>query len=255
MNALILAAGNDPLAHVLDHNHGWALGITQHVLFLLISAVACVLVMTYVARRMSGGETGGRLGGFFEVLLIWLIRDQVVRPFLGKEGDKFLPFLWTLFFFILFNNLIGLIPGAATATGNINVTAGLAVCAFVVYHAVGIKRNGFIHYLKANLLVGPPYLWGLMIPIEIMGHIIKPCALAIRLFANMVAGHTMLAVFMGFCLLFTPDNNLGGGLVAGISVGAAVAIYFLEIFVGFLQAFVFTFLVTVFLSMAIHPEH
>ena len=103
--------------------------------------------------------------------------------------------------------------------------------------------------------MGPPYLWPLMIPIEILGHIIKPCALAIRLFANMLAGHTMLAVFIGFCATFSMQAFFLTGFVAGVSTGAAIAIYFLEIFVAFLQAFVFTFLATVFLSLAVHPDH
>lgn len=254
MNALLFLAADNPLDHVVDHDLGLPLGITKHVLFMLMASAGCIVMMTYVARQMANGEPGGRLAGVIEAILLF-IRNEVVRPFMGKEGDKFLPIIWTIFFFVLFCNLIGLVPGSATATGNINVTAALALFAFFMYHFYGLRKNGLVHYLKANLLVGPAYLWWLMIPIEIMGHFIKPAALAIRLFANMVAGHTMLAVFMGFCLMLTAENILGGGLVAGVSVTAAVAIYFLEIFVAFLQAFVFAFLTTVFLSMALHPEH
>ncbi len=274
MSFSIFASASDPLSHVTDHYLHWgnedgggldqalytlstlltSIGVTKHVLWLLISATACVLVMILAASRLTGGKTGGRLGGLIEVLMLF-IRDEVVRPFMGKEGDRFLPYIWSMFFFILFNNVLGLIPGAGTATGNLNITFALAGLTLVFYHAVGIKRNGFVHYVKANLLVGPAYLWWLMIPIELMGHVIKPCALAIRLFANMLAGHTMLAVFLGFCSLFTLDAVVSTGFVAGLSAGASIALYFLEIFVAFLQAFVFTFLATVFLSMAVHPDH
>ena len=217
MSLPFVLAGSDPLAHVLDHSF-LPLGITVHVFWMLIATVLCILVCRTVAARMEGGETGGRLAGFFEVILLY-IRDEVVRPFLGKEGDKFLPIIWTLFWFILFMNLLGLvpIPGNSTATGNIAVTGALATFALVFYHSIGIKKNGLIHYTKANLLVGPSYLWPMMIPIEIFGHIIKPCALAIRLFANMVAGHVMLAVFMGFCGIF------GLGSAYEIFFGGAIA--------------------------------
>jgi F-type H+-transporting ATPase subunit a len=156
---------------------------------------------------------------------------------------------------ILFCNLLGLIPGSATATGNISVTAGLAVISLVTYHFVGVQRNGLIPYLKANLLVGPAYLWPLMIPIEIGGHIIKPCALAIRLFANMVGGHIMLAVILGFAGIISAENMLTGSVITVVSVLSSVMLTFLELLVAFIQAYIFAFLTTVFLSLALHPEH
>ncbi|MEM7262224.1 MAG: F0F1 ATP synthase subunit A, partial [Planctomycetota bacterium] len=109
------------------------------------------------------------------------------------------------------------------------------------------KKNGFFHYMKANFLVGPPFLWPLMIPIEIMGHIIKPASLAIRLLANMVAGHLLLGVILSFAGF--------GAAIALISGTAGVLLTFLEILVAFIQAFIFTFLTTVYLGMAIHPDH
>ena len=159
------------------------------------------------------------------------------------------------FFFVLFCNLLGLIPGAATATGNVNVTAGLALIALTTYHVVGIKRNGFVKYVKASLLVGPWWLWWMMIPIEILGQIIKPCALAIRLFANMVGGHMMLAVILGFTGILSAESYFLGTTITVISVLSCVLLMFLELLVAVIQAYIFAFLTTVFLSLAIHPEH
>ncbi|MGE3166843.1 MAG: F0F1 ATP synthase subunit A [Planctomycetota bacterium] len=260
MGFLPIASGDDPLSHVKD----WVVAgpVTVHTIYATISALLCITILPWVAQRIVQHGTGGRVAGLFEVILLFL-RDEVARPFLGKEGDKYLPVLWSFFFFILFCNLLGLIPLpiAYTATSNLNVTIGLAVCSFCFYHAIGIKENGLVHYLKANLLVGPPFLWPLMILVEALGHILKPAALAIRLFANMVAGHTVLAVLIGFAAagvkLFA-DGGIGvvlGGGVTLASVAGSVAIYCLEIFIGFLQAFIFTFLTTVFLSMAVHPDH
>ena len=164
---LVTLAGSDPLGHVLDHDLHWLtsnLQVTKHVLMLMLSAVVCAMVFPLVASKIAGGAaSGSRFVGLFEVILIY-IRDEMVKPFLGEDTRKFLPLIWTFFFLVLFCNVLGLIPGSATATGNINVTAGLALISFCVYHFVGIRRNGFIKYVKANLLVGPAYLWPLMIP-------------------------------------------------------------------------------------------
>ena len=177
------------------------------------------------------------------------------EPFLGEDTRKFVPLIWTFFFFVLFCNLLGLIPGAATATGNVNVTAGLAVIALCTYHAVGIKRNGLVKYVKSSLLVGPWWLWWMMIPIEILGQIIRPCALAIRLFANMVGGHMMLAVILGFTGILSAESFFLGTTITVISVLSCVLLMFLELLVAAIQAYIFAFLTTVFLSLAIHPEH
>lgn len=247
-----LAAGSDPLSHVVDHSFG-PFGITKHVLMMLIAAAGCLIIFPMVASRVASGKPG-RIATMFEMILL-LVRDEMARPFLGKDAERFLPVIWTFFFFILFNNLLGLIPGAATATGNINVTLVLAFYAFAIYQFSGMKQNGIVNYWKANLLVGPWFLWPLMIPIEALGHVIKPAALAIRLFANMVGGHVMLSVVVGFTGIMTYDNLVGGGAIAAAAAGGTIFLYFLELLVAFIQAFIFTFLTTVFLSMALHPEH
>jgi len=250
----LLAAG-DPLSHVLDHNiEALArFGITKHVLMMLLASALLLILFPAAAKRIASGNPG-RFGTLFESLLLF-VRDEMARPFLGKDTERFLPMLWSFFFFILFCNLIGLVPFMGTATGNISVTAALALVAFFFYHYQGVKENGLVHYLKANLLVGPPFLWPLMIPLEFLGIFIKPIALTLRLFANMMGGHIMLAVVIGFTGIFTMDNLFMGGAIAGIAAGGAIFLYFLELLVAFIQAFIFTFLTTVFLSLALHPEH
>ena len=248
----ILAAG-DPLSHVLDKKIEFlnGIGITWHVVFMFIAAALCLLIFPLVAKRIAS-DRPGRLGNFFEAMLLF-VRDEMARPFLGKDTEKYLPLLWSFFFFILFSNLLGMLPVVGkTATSNFSVTAGLALISFVIYQTAGMRRNGVVHYWKANLLVGPPYLWPLMILIELVGHVIKPCALAIRLFANMVGGHIMLAVIISFTAV---ESFFPGGLIALVAAGGAIFINFLEILVAFIQAFIFTFLTTVFLSLALHPEH
>ncbi|MCI0651924.1 MAG: F0F1 ATP synthase subunit A [Planctomycetes bacterium] len=255
-DSLAYLASADPMEHILDRKIEWlpdSAGVTLHMLLVLAAAALCLAIFPIVARRIAARGTGGRFGSFFEVILLF-IRDEMVRPFLGDEGDRFLPIIWSLFFFILFCNLLGLIPGLATPTANISVTGALALFALVFYHAMGIKKQGLFHYLKANFLVGPWLLWPLMIPIEAMGHVIKPCALAIRLCANMVAGHLLLGVFISFTAVWTASYLLGLP-IALVSATAGVLIMFLEILVAFIQAFVFAFLTTVFLSMALHSEH
>ena len=254
---LVTLASSDPLGHVLDHDLYWLtenLQITRHVLFLVLAAALCLIVFPMVAKRIAGGAPGGRFTGLFEVILIY-IRDQMVEPFLGDDTRKFVPLIWTFFFFVLFCNLLGLVPGSATATSNISVTAGLALIAFVTYHAVGVKRNGLIKYLKDTLLVGPVLLWPMMIPIEILSQIIRPCALAIRLFANMVGGHIMLAVILGFAGILSAESFFLGTTITVISLASCVLLMFLELLVAGIQAYIFAFLTTVFLSLAIHPEN
>ena len=161
-----------------------------------------------------------------------------------------MPFFLTVFFFILFCNLIGLIPYSATPTGNISVTAALALCTFVVVQVAGIANNGLFGYFKSLVPSGMPlWLLPMMVPIEILGLFSKPFALCIRLFANMIAGHVAILVFLGLIIM------LQNYLIAPFSVGFAAAIYLLEIFIAFIQAFIFTLLSALFISMAAHPDH
>ena len=257
---LTFAAG-DPLSHVLDkslHPFLDQIGLTKHVMMLLIATLICVFLFSRVAKglakQIETGESKGTLSSMLEAMLVFL-RDDMVKPTLGADTYRFLPLLWTYFFFIVTCNLLGLVPFSATATGNFSVTAALAGIAFVTYHFFGMKQNGVVSYWKDNLLVGPAPLWPLMIVIEAAGHLIKPIALAIRLFANMMGGHILLAVIMSGTAAATLDDLFYGGGVALVSAVGSVLLTFLELLVAMIQAFIFTNLTTVFLGAALHPEH
>ncbi|MGJ8636306.1 MAG: F0F1 ATP synthase subunit A [Phycisphaerales bacterium] len=291
MSSITLAA--DPVQHVINHafvvnDDGvwlWSTAQTNMV----ITAVIMLVVGLFVAKSVSTGEEGeghgrwvtnNRFAHMVEVICGYL-RETTVRPLIGDRTNSMMPFLWTLFFFILINNLLGLIPlldlqnilaGAmgsdmvaqhrafigGTATQSIWVTGALAIASAVVINAAGIKELGLGGYLKHLTADAPIFVWPIIIPIEIMGTFIKPIALAIRLFANMTAGHILVAVLLGFAAV---DGFTNSNPVIGIPVGIAsslgvIAIYFLEIFVAFLQAFVFMFLTTVFISLlAHHGDH
>ena len=226
---------------------GIDLSITRHVVIMWVASILLIVLMLKAFRKPRTVPSG--LANFFEAIVLFL-RDEVVLPIMGEDGKKYLPFLLTLFFFILFCNLLGLVPYSATATGNISVTAGLALCSFLVMLGAGIANNGLFGYFKSLIPSGvPPVLLIILIPVELIGLLVKPFALCVRLFANMTGGHVAILVFLGLISILQSE------WIAIGSVPFAVAIYMLEIFVGFVQAFVFTLLSTVFISMAAHPDH
>lgn len=230
---------------------------TKHVYFLLIGATLLILLMTSVARahvraQQAGTVTKGTPNAIEAVILY--IRNEVILPNVGHHGEGFVPYLLTVFFFILTLNLLGLVPYGATATGNISVTATLAFLTFLTVEIAGIRANGWgylntIFYWNNDLpVVMRPLMFLILTPVELIGKITKPFALAIRLFANMTAGHIVLLAMMGLFFSF--------GLPIGIApLGMAVAIMFLEIFVAFLQAFVFTLLSSVFIGLIREAHH
>lgn len=291
-------AGQNPVDHVVNHgfltgplfglNHVWLW--SAHVGNLILAGLLTVLVLAYAAGKIKTGPasqgtdryiTTSKFAHMIEVILVYL-RENTARPLLHGRTEKFMPFLWTMFFFILINNLLGLTPIVdvihlfsgdlkashlsplgGTATQNIFVTAVLALIAALVVNFAGVRELGVGGYLK-HLTAGTPwYLWPLMIPIEIMGTVIKPVALALRLFANMTAGHILVATLFMFAVMgigMLKDASVGGlvmgGAITAMSVVAAIAIMFLELFVAFLQAFVFMFLTTVFISqLSHHHDH
>ena len=276
-----LRAASNPMDHISDarlfdglvskgtwlydiSGHLYGLGITKQVALLFIAGLLTVLFVWSCVRQIKRAPDAvpGRWGNFVETILDTL-RDQLVLPFMGESGLKFLPILATFFVYILICNLIGLIPmldwaghGGNTSTANPYITVALAVCAFVLYHGLGLREQGNIFtYIKNLFPHVPVVILPLIIVIEIAAHIIRPCALAIRLCANMVAGHVMVAVLLGFTATLTAETLISGGLISIVSVAAVTALTFLELLVALIQAFVFTFLTTVFLSMAVHPEH
>ena len=240
-----LLAGEVPLP--LIEIFGIDMSITRHIVMMWVASFLLVVLMVKAFRKPDGVPSG--LANFFEAIVIFL-RDEVVLPIMGEDGKKYLPFLLTIFFFVLFCNLLGLIPYSATATGNISVTAGLAICIFLVMIGSGMANNGFFGFFKSLIPSGvPPLLLIILIPVELISLFVKPFALCVRLFANMVGGHVAILVFLSLIIIMQNE---------WIAIGAvpfAAAIYLLEIFVGFVQAFVFTLLSTVFIGMAAHPDH
>jgi F-type H+-transporting ATPase subunit a len=222
---------------------------TKHVVFMWIAALLVLITFLFIANSYRKSLIPKRLANFFEVFIIF-VRDEIAEPTLGKGFRKFLPFLLTLFFFILFGNFLGLIPFSATYTSNIAVTATLAIVSFLMIQLGGIRQNGFWGYFKGLVPHGiPMWLLPLMIPVEVLGLFTKPFALAIRLFANMIAGHTVILALIG--LIFF----MGTIFIAPVSVAFAVFIYLLEILVALIQAYIFTMLTSLFIGMAVHQEH
>lgn len=226
--------------------------ITKHVVFLWIGAFLLCLV-GFIAGRMNSKRTVPRgFGNMIEVFIVF-VRDEIVTPNMGEKGLRYLPYLLTTFFYILFMNLLGLIPYGASATGNVNVTAGLAIVAFVMIQAAAIRAQGLKHYL-AHLTGGVHWtLWPIMVPIEILGLFTKPFALCIRLFANITGGHIVIVSLIGLIFIFKSYI---------IAIGPAafvVGISFLELFVAFLQAYIFVMLTALFMGLGIqatsHDEH
>lgn len=229
------------------HLFGMDLSLTKHVVFLWLAAVILVVTLSIVARRNTKNRVPKGLGNLVEVFVVF-VRDEIVVPNMGKAGLKYLPYLLTNFFFILVMNLLGLIPYGASATANVSVTAGLAIIAFVMIQLSAIRAQGFGHYL-AHLTGGVHWaLWPIMIPIEILGLFTKPFALCIRLFANMTGGHIVILALIGLIFVFKTVA------VAPVSIGFALAINMLELFVAFLQAYIFTMLTSLFMGLGMPAE-
>jgi F-type H+-transporting ATPase subunit a len=223
------------------------MSITKHVVFLWVAALLLCVIAIAVARINTRRAVPRGFGNLFEVVVVFF-RDEVAIPNMGKDGVKYMPYLLTTFFFILIMNLLGLIPYGASATGNVSVTAGLAVIAFFMIQASAIRSQGIGHYL-AHLTGGVHWLlWPIMIPIEILGLFTKAFALCIRLFANMTGGHIVLVSLIGLIFIFKSY------VVAVAPVGFAVAINFLELFVAFLQAYIFTMLTSLFMGLGMQME-
>lgn len=222
---------------------------TKHVIFMWITAILLLVLLSIVGKSYKKSIIPKKLASFFEIIILF-VRDEIARPNIGRGYETFLPYLLTVFFFILFGNFLGLLPYSATFTSNLGVTATLAVLTFVITQFGGMKYNGVIGYFKGLVPHGVPlWLLPIMIPVELLGLLTKPFALAIRLFANMIAGHIVILALIG--LIFFMKTII----VAPVSVGFALFIYLLEILVALVQAYVFTMLSSLFIGMAVHQEH
>lgn len=236
---------------------------TKFMLMEAVVAILCIALFGMLAKRMlRGGAPRGPVSNMFEAMLVYL-RDQVAKPTIGEEeADRFVPFLWTLFFFVLGCNLLGMIPWLGTATGALATTAALALTSFGMVVKVGVEKYGFMGFVKSLVphmdLPGPigVVLVPLIFCIELMGFLIKHCVLAIRLLANMMAGHLVLAVVVGFigAAAASLPSLVTYGVIAPSSLLGGAALSLLELFVAFLQAYIFTFLTALFIGAAAHPH-
>jgi len=230
---------------------------TKHVVMMLFAAVLVSLILIGTARAHKRhthavGHPKGFAAGL-EAMVLYM-RNEVILPNVGHHGNGFVPFLLTLFFFILTANLLGLVPYGSTATGNIAVTGTLAIITFLVVEIAGMRAQGLgylstIFYWNKDLPIYmriPMFL--IMSPVEIAGKLTKPFALAIRLFANMTAGHIVVLALIGLIFTFA-------GPVSAAPFLMAVAIMILELFVAFLQAFIFTLLASVFIGQIREAHH
>jgi F-type H+-transporting ATPase subunit a len=231
------------------HLFGIDMSITKHVVFMWLAVVILVALFIKVSKSYKKSLIPSGVTNFTEVLVLF-VRDEIVKPTIGHGFEKFLPYLLTVFFFILTCNFIGLIPYGATATGNIAVTATLATLSFFVIQIGGIMKNGLFGYFKGLLPHGlPMWLIPIMFVVELLGLFTKPFALAIRLFANMTAGHIVILALLGLIFI------LRTYVVIPVSISFALFIYLLEILVALIQAYIFTMLSSLFIGMAYHQEH
>lgn len=280
------------------HKDGFGLGISKPILYMWAAIGLACAVFIPMARNFKLVPRG--VQSLFEPLLIF-VRDGIVRPNIhaphvhghGDDhhhhispeeqakkdhafADRFLPFFWTLFFFILFCNLIGLTPHASTPTGQISVTAALAVVSAIMVVGNGIRANGALNYWVnlvppsvPLLMFGfiPNPIWAVVFGVEFAGLFFKPFALCIRLLANMTGGHIVIATLLGFAVamnLFHPFYGAEPGVPGGVALGLPVALISVvasalftafEIIIGFVQAYVFTLLTATFMGMAVNQDH
>jgi F-type H+-transporting ATPase subunit a len=288
----LLAVAADPLAHVSQHGlytieadlgpltpNGEITVLSDLIVMMIVASVLLMLFVPLGIRRRKGDDevTSRVPRGPATALetICWGLREMVARPLLGPHTDRFIPFIWTVFFFVLTVNLLGLLPLGSlsslfgthvggTATANLWTTGALALTTLVMMVINGLRLGGK-DYLAHFNPVPKDMHWAMRLPlsvlmvvVEIFGTLAKIAALAIRLFANMTAGHILLAVLVGFVLSAGAVSLLGGLGLAVLVVPASAAITMLEIFVAFLQAFIFTFLSALFLGQSVllhHDDH
>lgn len=229
------------------HLFGLDVSITKYTIYMWLAALLMLAIFIPMARRR--GRVYHGIYNAFEAMIVY-VRDEIVYANIGREeGRPYVPFIATLFFFILFMNLLGLVPYGGTPTGNLAVTGVLALFSMVAIEASGFVVNGPGRYARSLVPEGVPmYLAPIMIPIEIIGHFAKPFALMVRLFANMTAGHVVILSLLGLIFL------LETWFVVPVSIGFSLFIYLLEILIAFIQAYIFAVLTAVFIQLTRHPH-
>ncbi|MGI8951393.1 MAG: F0F1 ATP synthase subunit A [Chitinophagaceae bacterium] len=230
------------------------LSITRNVAQMIIAVILLVWLLTSIGKKYKENGAKAAPTGFQNAMepVITFLRDDIGKSILGKKYEKYMPYLLTVFFFILINTLVGLIPGTANVTGNIAFTGVLGVISFIVIMASS-KKQYWMH------IFNPPGVPGwvkiILIPVEILGIFTKPFALIIRLFANMIAGHMIITCLVLLIFIFGILNTAAGYGFSPISLAFCVFIYFIELLVAFLQAYIFTNLTAVFISQAFESHH
>jgi F-type H+-transporting ATPase subunit a len=228
--------------------------LTRNVVQMIIALTLLVWILTSAAKRYKTGQgINSAPKGMQNAIepVVTFIRDEVAKPNIGHQYKKYMPFLLTVFFFILINNIFGLIPGSANVTGNIAFTAVLGVISFII-----ITLSGNKHYW--GHIFNPPVPFGIkfiMVPVEILSIFTKPFALIIRLFANMLAGHILIICLISLIFIFGSLGKAIGWGFAPVSIAFSVFIFMIEVLVAFIQAFIFTNLTAVFIGQATEDHH
>lgn len=238
-----------------DGTSFYDISITKNVVSMLISLLILWFLLTGVAKKYKTNGIHKAPTGFQNALepVIGFIQDTVAKPYLGSKAPKYMPLLLTLFCFIWVNNLLGLIPGGANLTGNIAVTLVLALVFFVV---MLFNSNRYFWGHIFNPPGVPLLVKFILVPIEIISNLlIKPAALAIRLFANIFAGHTIILSIILLIFIFASLSKVAGIAFIPVSIGFTIFMFFLELLVAAIQAFIFTNLTAVFISQAIEEHH
>jgi F-type H+-transporting ATPase subunit a len=237
--------------------------ITKHVFFMAIAATIVALLLIRAGRgaareQRAGAGRGPRGAANVLEAVVLFIRDEIALKNIGHGGERYVPYIVTIFFFILFTNLLGLVPWGATATGNISVTAALAIMTFIVVEVAGMRELGPAGYSRTIFYaphglnpVMTAIMYIIMTPVELLGKLAKPFALAIRLFANMTAGHVIVLALTG---LIITAAGAGALYVAPFPLIMALLIMVLELFVALLQAYIFAMLSSVFIGLIRHAH-
>jgi len=240
------------LLHELAPRYIEGTAVTQYMLFLMgsigLTAIFFLVVRAKVSLTPKGVGNLGEMGVEF-------VRNNIVVDVMGEEGIKYLPFVVTIFFAVLFNNFVGLIPGMKPGTGTLGTTLTWGLIVFVVYNAIGFRKNGFVGYLKSFLPSGTPlFLAPFIYLLEVISHFLRPFTLGVRLYANMYAGHIVLGVFAIFVDIAIHNLSAVSIVVGTMSLGMQIIMYAFEVFVAFIQAYVFAILTAVYISGALHAK-
>jgi len=240
----------DPSVKVYDFS------LTRNVVQMLLALIILVWIMTSIAKKYKSGQGVTTAPKGMQSLLepvITFVRDEVAVPNLGYKSSKYLPYLLTIFFFILINNIFGLIPGTANVTGNIAFTLVLGVISFIVTMASSNKHYWAHIFNPPGVPLGVKFI---LVPVEFLSMFLKPFSLIIRLFANMVAGHIIIICLISLIFIFGEKMGAAAGWGASLlSIAFTIFIYFIEVLVAFLQAFIFTTLTAVLIGGAIEGDH